>query len=388
MNDFIFQNTTKIYFGSGNFGKLPDELSQYGKRVLLVYGGGSIKRNGIYDKVVSLLDGFEIYELPGVEPNPRHTTANAGVKICREKKIDVVLAIGGGSAIDCAKAVAVGTPADTDDIWDIWERRVPAKGALPVVTVLTIAATGSEMDALSVMSNADERSKHSFTDKIISPRASFLDPTLTYSVPPYQTACGSFDIMCHIFDRAYFTCQPQLDMMVRIQEQVLSTVVKYAPIAIKEPSNYEARADLMWAATWGLNDFLWCGVSQRAILHAMEHELSAWYDITHGHGLAILTPRWMEHVLNKDTAPVFNRFGVNIMGGRPGLSDMDGAREAIRLVERFCFETLGLKSRLSDLGIDDAHFADMAHSACKGGRVKSMVDLEQSDIEAIYRACL
>lgn len=388
MNDFTFQNTTKIYFGRGQLSNLPGELAQYGRRVLVVYGGGSIKRNGTYDKIMSLLDGFEVFELSGVEPNPRHTRANDGVRICRERGVDVVLAIGGGSVIDCAKAVAVGTPADTDDVWDLWERRTQLNGALPLVTVVTIAGTGSEMDRLSVMSNVDEKSKHSLTDMCMLPRASFLDPELTYSVSRYQTACGSFDIMAHIFDRAYFTCQPQMDMMVRMQEEALKTVVKYAPRALEDPEDYEARANLMWAASWGLNDFLFCGVSQRAILHAMEHELSAYYDITHGHGLAILAPRWMEHVTNDDTAPVFVRFAERVMGGAGRSSAVDGAREAADLMEKFCFETLGLESRLSNLGIDDRDFAPMARSACKGGMLKSMVDLGQRDIEDIYRACL
>lgn len=388
MRDFVFHNTTKVYFGKDQLKHLPEELEKYGKRVLLVYGGGSVKRSGLYDRIQKLLKDFELFDLPGVEPNPRHTTVNRGAKLCRENGVDVVLAIGGGSSIDCAKAVAATTLAETDDVWDLVEGRVPYPKALPVCVVLTIAATGSEMDRGAVISNMEKNVKRSIHGEMLRPRVTFEDPELTYTVPAYQTACGSVDIMSHVFDVAYFTAQEEYDMLKRIQEEILITVLKFAPVAIREPDNYEARANLMWASSWALNDFLYGGVAQQVACHAMDHELSAFYDITHGHGLAILTPRWLRYILDADTAPMIRRFGVRCMGVDPLLSDKEGAEAAVAALEHFFFETLGLKSRLSDLGIDDSKFPQMAANACKGGVIASVKPLNQQDVENIFRMCL
>ena len=391
MNSFIFANPTKVYFGKDQLVHLGEEVSRFGKKVLLAYGGGSIKRIGLYDKVTAELAkaGMTVFELAGVEPNPHHTTVNNGAEICKREGIDVVLAVGGGSTIDACKAIAATARYEGTDSWDLVTGKASVKKTLPIVTVLTLAATGSEMDGGCVISNVEKNEKLGYFPPNAYPRVSFLDPTNTFTVSPYQTASGSADIMSHIFDMAYFGNSDEMDMLRRIQEEVLSTVVKFAPVAVKDGSNYEARANLMWAASWALNGFLYDGIVQDVVCHQMEHELSAFYDITHGHGLAILTPRWLAYVLNEETAPIIKRFGERVMGVDPTLGLMDGAKASIAALEKFLFETLGLKSRLSDLGIDDKNFAAMAKKACGAkGKIESFTTLTPADIEVIFRMCL
>lgn len=390
MKDFVFHNKTKVYFGKNQLGHLHEEIAIFGKKVLLVYGGGSIKKIGLYGKVLTELEkaGMTVFELPGVEPNPRHTTVNKGASICKKEGIDVLLAVGGGSTIDAAKGIAAAAKYDGNDVWDLVTHKAEVKETLPIVTVLTLAATGSEMDGGCVISNMDTNEKYGYFGPDNNPDVSFLDPTNTFTVSAYQTACGSTDIMSHVFDVGYFTRQDTMDMLIRMQEEVLKTVIKFAPTAIENPDDYDARANLMWASTWALNNFLYDGLSQAAVCHAMEHELSAYYDITHGHGLAILTPRWLSYVLDEETAPRIKRFGENVFGIDASLSPMDGAKSAIRALEKFLFETLGLKSKLSDLGIDDKNFAAMAKNACGNGVLHGFTDLTPDDVEKIYKMCL
>lgn len=389
MNNFIFQNTTKIYFGENQLQHLGEELKQYGTRVLLTYGGGSIKKTGLYDRVMEELKkaGMTVFELSGIEPNPRHTTVNRGADICKKEKIDVLLAVGGGSTIDCTKAIAAATFYDGDS-WDLVTRRAPVTGALPILTVLTLAATGSEMDSGGVISNIETREKYGLIHPMLLPKVSFLDPANTYTVSAFQTACGSADILSHIFDVAYFTTAEKMEMVDRVIEAVIKTVVDFAPFAIKESHNYTARANLMWAASWALNGFLQTGAFQAASCHAMEHELSAYYDITHGLGLAILTPRWMEYILDAATAPQFKKFGVNVFGIDASLPDLEGARRAIAALSDFLFVTLGLQSTLTEIGIDDANFKAMAENACRGGILPGFKALTPQDVENIFRMCL
>ena len=391
MNDFIFHNTTKVYFGKDQLTHLPEELAKWGKRVLLVYGGGSIKRNGLYDAIMTLLQdaGLEVFELGGVEPNPRHTTVNKGAAICRAEAIDVVLAVGGGSTIDCSKGIAATAPSDTDDVWALIEGKAEVKSVLPIVTVLTIAATGSEMDASGVISNWERHLKCSLRSPLLQPKATFENLEVTYSLPSYQTACGAVDIMAHIFDATYFTAQSQMDMLVRVQEEVLKTVLHFAPIALETPDDYEARANLMWASSWALNGMLFSGVKQQGACHVMEHELSAYYDITHGHGLAIIIPRWLSYILDEITAPAIYRFGRQCFDViEDGLDPITGAKQSIAALSYFFFKTLGLESRLSALGIDRTHFEDMASHATENGPINSIKQLSKDDVVAIFELCL
>lgn len=390
MNDFVFQNTTKIYFGKNQLGHLGEEASQFGQKVLLVYGGGSIKRTGLYDKVKAELAkaNMTVFELGGVEPNPHHTTVNKGADLCKKEGIDVVLAVGGGSTIDASKAIAAAANYD-GDVWDLVTGKAPVGQVLPIMAVLTIAATGSEMDLGGVISNTETQEKLPFVAPGMQSAVSFLDPTNTFTVPAYQTASGSVDIMSHIFDTVYFAKEDRMDMLYRVMDELLKTVVKYAPVALKEPDNYEARANLMWTSSWALNGFISGGIVQAAPCHMMEHELSAVYDITHGHGLAILTPRWLTYILNDETAPQIKRLGTHVFGLSEDTSDMDGAKAAIDALSDFFFKTLGLKSQLSDLGIDDSHFKEMAKKACgPTGKLEGFTTLTPDDVVKIYRMAL
>ncbi|MCP8386572.1 iron-containing alcohol dehydrogenase [Clostridioides difficile] len=390
MNDFIFHNPDKVYFGKNQLEHLSEELLKFGKKVLLVYGGGSIKKNGLYDSIVTIAknSGIELFELSGVEPNPRHSTVNKGAAICKKENISVVLAAGGGSTIDCAKGIAAAALTENADVWSLVSNGVWVTEALPVVAILTNAATGSEMDAWGVISNMDTNEKIGLGGTALIPRAAFENPEYSYTLPSYQTACGAFDIFNHILDNYYLAGEATFDLLLEMQEAVMRTVVKWTPVAMKEPENYEARANLMWASSMALNSILDGGTVHGCACHFMEHELSAYYDITHGHGLAIVTPRWLTYILNETTAPAIYRLGVKVFGISENLSAMDGAKKAIEAVTEFCFDTLGLQPNLSDLGIDEKHFKVMAEHACAGGLITGPKELTPADVEEIFRMCL
>ncbi|MCI8589664.1 MAG: iron-containing alcohol dehydrogenase [Clostridiales bacterium] len=390
MNDFIFHNPDKVYFGKNQLEHLPEELLKFGKKVLLVYGGGSIKKNGLYNTITELLkaNDLTVFELAGVEPNPRHTTANKGAQICKNENIDVILAVGGGSTIDCAKGVAAAAVTESGDVWPLVSNQVWVTKALPIVAILTNAATGSEMDAWAVISNMDTNEKIGLGGSALIPKVAFENPELSFSLPTYQTACGAFDIFNHVLDNYYLAGDATFDMILEFQEAVMRAVVKWAPIAMKEPDHYEARANLMWASSMALNTVLDAGTVHGCACHAMEHELSAYYDITHGHGLAIVTPRWLAYILNETTAPAIYRLGVRVFDIPQNLSAMNGAKKAIEAVANFCFNTLGLTANLSDLGIDEKHFKAMANHACAGSVISGPKELAPADVEAIYKMCL
>lgn len=389
MNSFVYDLPVKVYFGKDQLGHLGEELAKCGKRVLLAYGGGSIKQTGLYDKVMAEIRkaGLEVFELPGIEPNPRIGSVRRGADICKENRVDVVLAVGGGSTIDAAKFIAAGAKVDHDP-WDfLSEKWAPITEALPVITVLTLAATGSEMDAGGVISNPETKDKIGRSADPLLPNVSFLDPTLTFTVSPYQTACGAADILSHLFE-TYFNMDSDLYMLDCFMEGLMKTVIRYAPVAMKTPDNYEVRANLMWAASWAINGFVNGGKAQAWSCHPMEHELSAIYDITHGLGLAILTPRWLEYCLDETTLPRYVQFGVNVFGLDPQQEPMETARQAIEKLSVFLFGTLGLKSTLTEVGISGQDFPVMARKACAGGTLPGFKPLNQQDIENIFRMCL
>lgn len=388
MNSFIYDIPTRVYFGGGQLENLGPELKKYGKRVLVTYGGGSVKRSGLYDRVAAEIKkaGLEMYELGGIAPNPRIESVREGVRICKEQKIDVLLAVGGGSTLDATKYMAAGAKVDFD-AWKFFSEWAPVDDALPVVTVLTLSATGSEMDGGGVITNPETNEKIGRMVDILRPKASFLDPSLTFSVNKFQTACGSADIMSHIME-TYFTLDGDLYMLDGIMETLLRTVVKYAPVAMREPDNYEARANLMWASSWAINGFITGGKRHAWSVHPMEHELSAFYDITHGLGLAILTPRWLEYCLNKTTAEKIKTFGVNVFGVDASLAAEEGAKRAIEELAKFFFETLGLESTLTAIGIGREHFAEMAVKSTGGGTLDGFVPLTAKDVGKIFDMCL
>ena len=388
MNSFIYDIPVKVYFGENQLQHLGKELSKFGKRVLLTYGGGSIKKTGLYDTVISEIEknGLEVFELSGIEPNPRIESVRKGVRVCKDEKIDVLLAVGGGSTLDATKFMAAGACVEHDP-WDfLSENWAPIEKALPVITVLTLAATGSEMDAGGVISNPETQDKIGRLAPPMLPKVSFLDPTLTYTVSPYQTACGAADMMSHIME-VYFNMEQDLYMLDYFMEGMMRTIIKYAPIAMREPENYEARANLMWTSSWAINGFVNGGKRQAWSCHPMEHELSAIYDITHGLGLAILTPRWMEYCLDESTVSKYVQFGVNVFGIDERQEPMVIARQSIEKLSEFLFGTLGLKRTFTEVGIRAEDFPVMARKACGNGVLPGFKPLAQEDIERIFEMC-
>lgn len=388
MENFDYSIKTEIYFGKGQISKLGEILLKYGNKVLLVYGGGSIKKIGLYDNIKNILkkNNIECVELSGVDPNPRIESVDKGVKLVRENNIDVILPVGGGSTIDCAKAIS-GASFYEGNPWDIVKDSSKIKRVLPIVTVLTLSATGSEMDPFAVISNMNTNEKLGLGNEMLRPKASILDPEYTYSVPKNQTAAGTADIMSHIFE-VYFSRTKDAYLQDKMAEGLLKTCIKYGEIAYNDPDNYEARANLMWASSLAINGILSCGKKDVWTVHPIEHELSAFYDITHGVGLAILTPHWMKYVLNEDTLEKFYEFGVNVWDIDRNLDKKEVAELAIKRTSDY-FKTLGIPQRLRDIGIDDSKFKVMADKAVKCGGLKNgYVPLNSDDVVKIFEASL
>lgn len=390
MNNFIYNIPTKVYFGENQLQKnLGQEIKKYGEKVLLVYGGGTIKKIGLYQDIIQELQDFniEVYEFSGIEPNPRHTSINKAASICKEKDIDVILGVGGGSVIDSCKIIAAGRYYD-GDIWDFVAKKAEIQKALPIITILTLAATGSEMNTTSVISNIETNEKKSVKSPLTLPKVSFLDPTITYSVNKYQTACGSCDILSHILE-TYFSRNNGLYMLDTVMEGLMKTVIRYSKIAYNQPKNYEARANLMWASSWAINGF--SRIDRQPNIwscHLLEHQLSAFYDITHGLGLAILTPRYLRYMLNENTVDRYYQFGVNVWNIDPNLPKMEVAKTSIECLEKLLYKDLELTNNLSDLNIDNKHFEEMAKRICSNGIVEGFMDMDKEDIMKIFKDCL
>ena len=386
MNNFRFYAPTDIRFGKGQAECLPEELGKYGKRILMVYGGGSIKRSGLYDKLRELLKDFEIFELPGIEPNPKITSVRKGVELCKKEQIDVILAVGGGSCIDASKNIACGAFYEGDP-WDLVLDRTKITEALPLAVVLTICATGSEMNNGAVISNEETNEKLEMGADVLYPKLSICDPTYLYTLPPAQTAAGTADIMSHVLEQYFQPCDTAW-LTDRLSEEVLKTCIRYCPAALKDPENYEARANLMWASTLGLNHLLTAGKGGAWSCHPMEHQLSAFYGITHGVGLAILTPAWMRYVLCDRTVDRFALYARQVWD--VDLEDRyQAAEEGIRRTESF-FREIGPPSTLTQVGIGREHFQEMAERAVEvsGIATRSYYHLGAEDIVKIFESCL
>lgn len=386
MKNFVFNANTEMIFGKGQIEKLPEVLSRFGNNVLLVYGGGSIKINGIYDKAMELMQSFHVVELSGVEPNPRIETVRKGVQLCKDNHIDVVLAIGGGSTIDCSKAIA-GAYYYSGDPWDIVVDSSLIKDVLPIVTILTLAATGSEMNKNAVISNLEINEKIGTASKNFIPKVSILDPEFTYGVPRIQTAAGTADIMSHVFEN-YFKSEKGTFLQDRFSEGILKACIKYCPIALESPCNYEARSNLMWASSMALNGLCGSGKGESWSCHPIEHELSAFYDITHGVGLAIITPRWMRHILNENTVSRFVMYAKNVWNIQEDDDDFVIANRAIDATEQF-FRDCKLPMTLSSIGIDNTNFGEMARKAVlNGSLLNAYVPLDENAVVKILEACI
>ena len=388
MVNFDYQTPTRLIFGRGVVQeKLHDVMEKFGKRVLITWGGGSIKRSGLYDQVREILKDKEIHELPGIEPNPKYDpSVLEGVRICKEKNIDVILSVGGGSVLDCTKAIAGAACSDADP-WDVITMKVPTLKAIPIVDIITLAATGSEYDRGGVISRTDTNDKLAYFSDLVFPAVSFIDPTYTFTLPVRQTLAGVSDCINHIMEQ--YLCGEHIMMNDAFMEGAIKSLMKNVRIVLEDPENYEARAEIFYATTLGCNGIYSLGNSESGWpMHAIEHALSGHYDINHGEGLAIVTPRWMKHILSEKTLERFVAFGTGVFGIDPALPEMEIAEKAIQSIHDF-YREIGLPMTLREVGIDGSRIDEMAHHiAVNEGLENAWAPLHEEDIAAILRDCL
>ncbi|MBO6249779.1 MAG: iron-containing alcohol dehydrogenase [Muribaculaceae bacterium] len=387
MQNFDYMTPTRLIFGKESIVKLPEVMRHLGKRVLLTYGGGSIKKIGLYDRVKELLKDFEIFELPGIQPNPKYDpSVLEGVRICKAEQIDVILAVGGGSVLDCSKAIAAGAKYD-GDVWDLITYKVKAQAALPIVDILTLAATGSEYDCGGVISRTETNDKIGYVDSLLFPVCSILDPVYTFTVSKKQTAAGCADAMNHTIEQ-YFAADTTL-LNDGFCESMLRSLMVNARKCLDNPEDYTARAEMMLCCTYGCNGILSLGNSPSGWpCHGIEHALSAYYDITHGEGLAIITPRWMRHILSEKTIDRFVKYGINVFGIDASLPKQEIAEKAIDATAAF-FESIHIPMHLREVGIDDSRIDEMAHHiAVNEGLENAYAPLTEQDIKEILTASL
>ena len=389
MRNFDFYSPTYFVFGKDREAETGRYVKRFGgSRVLVVYGGQSAKRSGLLDRIMACLKEENLYavELGGVKPNPRSGLVYEGIDLCRREKIDFILAVGGGSVIDTAKAIAIGVPYD-GDFWDFFSGKVPEQ-ALPVGTVLTIAASGSEGSPDSIITNEKTLEKNGAEADCLRPCFSVLDPALTESLPAYQTACGITDIMAHTFER-YFTNTPDVEVTDRMLEGVLLAMLHEGRRVMDDPHNYEARANIMWAGMVCHNDIMGVGRQQDWNSHHLEHVLSAKYDCAHGAGLAVVMPAWMEYVCGHDVMR-FARFAVNVFGCEMDFAHPERTAQAgIRRLRDF-FRTLGMPATLEEVGGRAEDIPAMVAHRCEkpnGFPFGGFVKIQVVDMEAILRRC-
>ena len=402
MKNFDYQTPTRLIFGKDIVNeKLAGVMQQYGKRVLVTYGGGSIKRTvaghakSLYDEVMAVLADKEVFELPGIQPNPKfNPSVLEGVRLCQEHQIDVILSVGGGSVLDCTKAIAgVAGTLDgnvydqVEEAWDIVRGIKPTTAAVPIVDIITMAATGSEYDMGGVISRTETNDKLAYFSPLVFPAVSFIDPTYTFSVPVKHTLAGVADCINHIME-SYF-CSEHIDMNDAFMEGAVRSLVKNVKKVLVNPEDYDARAEIFYATTLGCNGIYCLGHSPSGWpMHAMEHALSAYYDITHGEGLAIITPRWMRHILTHTTGELreqvverIEKFGKHVFG-------VEGCEASIQTIHDF-YREIGIPMTLKEVGIDDSRLGEMAkHVAELEGLDEAWVPLYEQDILDIFKACL
>jgi alcohol dehydrogenase YqhD (iron-dependent ADH family) len=386
MENFTFHNPTKIIFGKDAEKKVSEEAGSY-RKVLLHYGEGSIKRSGLHARIVRSLKeaGVPYVELPGVKPNPLLDLVYEGVRICREEGVDLILAVGGGSVIDSAKAIAMGA-CYQGDVWDFYIGKAVPQAALPVGVVLTIAAAGSDSSDSSVISRAEGQMKRPCGSRHIYPKFAILNPELTCTLPPYQTACGIADITAHLLER-YFTPAEHVDLSDRLIEAALKTVQVFGPRAMENPHDYEARAEIMWAGTLAHNNLLGMGRIGDWGSHMIEHEISAIYDVAHGAGLAVVFPAWMLYVYRANPQR-FVQFAVRVWNVNDSLCDPERvALEGIARQKQF-FKSLGLPVSLAEMKIDATCLQEMASKATLFGPLGNFKKLQREDVFSILQLAL
>lgn len=389
MQNFEFLSPTKIIFGRGAENHVGAETKKHANRVLLHYGTGSIKKSGLYQRIVESLtqSGVEFIELSGAQPNPRLSLVQEGIQLCRKQNIGFILAVGGGSAIDSAKAIAVGVPY-AGDVWDFYSGKASVNEALPVGVVLTIPAAGSEASPSSVLTNMDGLLKRGLTTDYIRPAFAILNPELTFTLPPYQTACGAADIMAHIMER-YFTQEKGVDLTDRLCEATLRTIIENLPVILENPEDYNARANVMWAGTVAHNDLLGTGRIGDWASHGIEHELSGIFDVAHGAGLAVVFPAWMRYVYRENLAR-FVQFAVRVWGIEQNFEAPEQtALEGIYRITQF-FRRIGLPTTLAELDIPADRLEEMADKATGNNSytMGSFKKLNRNDVLNILKSAL
>ena len=390
MENFTFYSPTKFVFGKDTENQAGAMVKEFGGiKVLLHFGGKSAEKSGLLGRVRQSLTaaGVEYVELGGVHPNPLSDLVYTGIDLCRKNGVDFILAVGGGSVIDSAKAIAMGACYD-GDFWDFYSYKVQAKKALPVGTVLTIAAAGSEGSGDSVITKVEGMVKRGYGNECIRPRFSILNPALTQTLPAYQTACGATDIMAHVCER-YFTNTKNVETTDRLCEAVLLAMINETPKVIADPNNYEARANIMWAGMVAHNNIVGVGRDQDWNSHGIEHELSGMYDCAHGAGLAVIMPAWMKFVMKHDVMR-FAQFATRVWGCKMDFSDPEKtACEGIAAFRNF-LTSIGMPAKLSEVGGKEEDIPQLAKNfgLPEGGTTGGFVHLTTKDIEEIYRLAL
>lgn len=388
MRNFEYCTPTKMIFGKGVVDRLPEVLAPIGNKVLMTYGGGSIKKSGLYDTVKHLLaNKFDVIELSSIEPNPKYSSVLEGIRLCRENNIQVILAVGGGSVLDCSKAIA-GCTLSEGNAWDIITGKVPTTAALPIVDIITMAATGSEYDFGGVISRPETNDKVGYMNNHLFPKCSLIDPTYTFTVPKIQTAAGVADAMNHIME-TYFNGEPNF-LMDGIMETAMRSLIRNVKIVLDEPDNYDARAEIFLNCSLACNGIYGLGEESSGWpMHGIEHALSAYYDITHGVGLAIIAPRWLSHIMNERTEGRIAQYGRNVFG-ITAESDCEAAELAVSATFDL-YKSMGIPMHLKEVGIDESRISEMAHHiAVNEGLDQPYVyaPLTEKDIEEILTASL
>ena len=386
MQNFIFENPTKIIFGQGQISRAGKEVARFGRTVLLVYGLESIKKNGVYDQVTASLReaGLTIVEFPGAKSNPVLSHALKGIALAREKQVEVCLAVGGGSVIDTAKTIAAGVRAD-HDVWDFFTYKKPIQSALPVLTVLTLAASASEMNAAAVMTKEEGLQKFSIRSPHIQPRVSILDPTALFTLPPAYSAYSAVDAIAHMLEPYFNNAEPDSPFQDRLVEGLMRTIMESTEIILKEPANYPARADMMWATTWAFNGLTSAGMGLISLpVHMIEHSLSAIYDIAHGAGLSIVLPGWMRYTLDRN-ARKLARLAREIFQ----ISERDDRLASIAGIGRLkaWFAAIGSPTTLKGAGIPEEDIDKIAENAAVLAQVWQLKDYTREVIAEILQKC-
>lgn len=391
MDNFTFYAPTYFVFGKDTEMETGTYTKRFGgTKVLLHYGGGSVVRSGLLDRVKASLDqeGIAYLELGGVKPNPRSGLVYEGIELCRKEKVDFILAIGGGSTIDSAKAIAAGALYD-GDFWDYYQGKIVEK-ALPIGTVLTIAAAGSEGSPDSVITHEDGMFKRSTTGEALRPKFTIMNPALTQTLPPYQTACGITDILAHLYER-YLTNTTEVEVTDRMIEALMLTMIHEGPRVIENPNHYQARANIMWAGMMAHNNSCGVGRSQDWTSHDIEHELSAMYDCAHGAGLAVVMPAVFTYNMQHNVMR-FAQAAVRVWGCQMDFACPENtAKAGIEALRQFLI-SIGMPKNFAELGAKEEDIEKLAHTACHGdvreGKLGGFVALEQKDVENIYRLML